>query len=225
MSGLSIVSRKDTISRPLKNVHFWICVWGLRNYWGATLISPVLASLTLTLDHYDTINVLVSVVGSKATARLLKFLISFSCNILSCTNVETLFCCSTENDCTGQYVELLLTELLSHVEILHLLIITFFLAKQNVILLKIHIAFSIPPTKMKTCFLLFFFTHTKYIYLKRKKNSFLTMVPIKNKNKCFCRKKVIKQFYVSRSSKSEKVQGSEALAMKVISLESLQSVF
>ena len=172
MRGLSIVSRKDTILIPLKNVHFWICVWVLRCYWGAILISPVLASLALTLDHYDTINVLVSVVGSKATVWLLNFLISFSCNILSCTNDETLFCCSTENDCTGQYVELLLTELLSYVEILHLLIITFFLAKQNVILLKIHIAFSIAPTKIKTSFLLFIFTHTKYIYLKRKKKFF-----------------------------------------------------
>ena len=197
MRGFSIVSRKDTISIPLKNVHFWICVWVLRCYWGAILISPVLASLALTLDHYDTINVLVSVAGSKATVWLMNFLISFSCKILSCTNVETLFCCSTENDCTGQYLELLLTELLSYVEILHLLIITFFLAKQNVILLNIHIVFSIAPTKIKTSFLLFFFYSYKVYLFEKKKIFFLTMVTIKNKNKCFCRKKAIKQFYSS----------------------------
>ena len=50
------------------------------------------------------------------------------------------------------------------------------------------------------------------------------MVPIKNKNKRFWRKKIIEHFYGSWKLQIEKVQGRELLAMKIMSLESLHSV-
>ena len=49
-------------------------------------------------------------------------------------------------------------------------------------LLRIHITFSIAPTKMKISLLLFSFTHRKYIYLKGKINSLSNHGTHKNKN-------------------------------------------
>ena len=85
--------------------------------------------------------------------------------------------------------------------------------------LMTHITFSIASAKIKMSFSLFVFTLTKGDSI-----SLLTMVPIKNENKRFWRKKIIKHFYGNWSLKSEKVQGREVLAMKIISLVSLHSV-
>ena len=85
--------------------------------------------------------------------------------------------------------------------------------------LMTHITFSIASAKIKMSFSLFIFTLTKGDSI-----SLLTMVPIKNENKRFWRKKIIKHFYDNWSLKSEKVQGREVLAMKIISLVSLHSV-
>ena len=85
--------------------------------------------------------------------------------------------------------------------------------------LMTHITFSIASAKIKMSFSLFIFTLTKGDSI-----SLLTMVPIKNENKRFWRKKIIKHFYGNWSLKSEKVQGREVLAMKIISLVSLHSV-
>ena len=85
--------------------------------------------------------------------------------------------------------------------------------------LMTHITFSIASAKIKMSFSLFAFTLTKGDSI-----SLLTMVPIKNENKRFWRKKIIKHFYGNWSLKSEKVQGREVLAMKIISLVSLHSV-
>ena len=85
--------------------------------------------------------------------------------------------------------------------------------------LMTHITFSIASAKIKMSFSLFVFTLTKGDSI-----SLLTMVPIKNENKRFWRKKIIKHFYGDWSLKSEKVQGREVLAMKIISLVSLHSV-
>ena len=85
--------------------------------------------------------------------------------------------------------------------------------------LMTHITFSIASVKIKMSFSLFIFTLTKGDSI-----SLLTMVPIKNENKRFWRKKIIKHFYGDWSLKSEKVQGREVLAMKIISLVSLHSV-
>ena len=85
--------------------------------------------------------------------------------------------------------------------------------------LMTHITFSIASVKIKMSFSLFIFTLTKGDSI-----SLLTMVPIKNENKRFWRKKIIKHFYGNWSLKSEKVQGREVLAMKIISLVSLHSV-
>ena len=85
--------------------------------------------------------------------------------------------------------------------------------------LMTHITFSIASAKIKMSFSLFIFTLTKGDSI-----SLLTMVSIKNENKRFWRKKIIKHFYGNWSLKSEKVQGREVLAMKIISLVSLHSV-
>ena len=85
--------------------------------------------------------------------------------------------------------------------------------------LMTHTTFSIASVKIKMSFSLFIFTLTKGDSI-----SLLTMVPIKNENKRFWRKKIIKHFYGNWSLKSEKVQGREVLAMKIISLVSLHSV-
>ena len=70
-------------------------------------------------------------------------------------------------------------------------------------LLRIHIIFSIAPAKMKMSLLLFVFAFFSYkVYKFEKENKFP---------------------YSSSSLKSEKVQGCEVLAMKVM-LESLHSV-
>ena len=131
--GLPMISRNDTIWIPLKKVFISRYVYG----------------------------VLVCVVGSKATTQLLNYFIRFNCKILSSKNGETLLCCSTKNKCIRQVVELLLIELSSYVQISHPLTAIFFLAEQNVMLLRRHITFSIAPAKVKISLLLFIFTHTK----------------------------------------------------------------
>ena len=131
--GLSMISRNDTIWIPLKKVF-------------------------ISRYMYE---VLVCVVGSKATTQLLNYFIRFNCKILSSKNGETLLCCSTKNKYIRQVVELLLIELSSYVQISHPLTAIFFLAEQNVMLLRRHITFSIAPAKVKISLLLFIFTHTK----------------------------------------------------------------
>ena len=91
-------------------------------------------------------------------------------------------------------------------------------------MLRIRITFSIAAAKMKISLsLFFFFTHTNYMYLKTRIN-FLSNHGTHKKLKKVLEKKLIKQFYGSRSLESEKAQGRKVLAMKVISLESLHSV-
>ena len=131
--GLPMISRNDTIWIPLKKVF-------------------------ISRYMYE---VLVCVVGSKAKTQLLNYFIRFNCKILSSKNGETLLCCSTKNKYIRQVVELLLIELSSYVQISHPLTAIFFLAEQNVMLLRRHITFSIAPAKVKISLLLFIFTHTK----------------------------------------------------------------
>ena len=128
--GLPMISRNDTIWIPLKKVFISRYVYG----------------------------VLVCVVGSKATTQLLNYFIRFNCKILSSKNGETLLCCSTKNECIRQVVELLLIELSFILyPFNYLLTTTFFLAEQNVMLLRRNIT----PAKVKISLLLFIFTHTK----------------------------------------------------------------
>ena len=69
-----------------------------------------------------------------------------------------------------------------------------------------------------------FFTRKKYKYLKRTENFLFKNGTHKINIKGF-RKKITEHFYGSWSLKNEKVQGGEALAMKIISLDFLYSVF
>ena len=67
------------------------------------------------------------------------------------------------------------------------------LYKQFMFLLRKQITFIKAPAK-KTCLSLFIFTHEKYIYLKRRINYSLTMVPIKNENERFWKEKLASTF-------------------------------
>ena len=82
--------------------------------------------------------------------------------------------------------------------------------------LRINITFSIAPAKTKISFRYLFLLIQSLYILKGEWISFLTMVPIKNKNKG-SGKKIIEHFHSNWNLKSEKVQRREVLAAKIIS--------